>query len=179
MSKNRLNSKARHQHNLRLWRGKQSKLRARQQTASVAAFDGEAFRAAVAEVCERHGVAVCVCLGTLTDKKLFSTSICLDSARRSKAKKLHDLCFGAVVESEYTGPRVWKKPGNVIEEVPQFKNEDGYLCVSLEMENGNWEVHPIHEIQAKLFVPNPENKTRVRHKDGDKLNNTRENLEWC
>jgi predicted XRE-type DNA-binding protein len=37
----------------------------------------------------------------------------------------------------------------------------------------------VHRLLAKSFIPNPENKPNINHKDGDPSNLTLENLEWC
>jgi hypothetical protein len=53
------------------------------------------------------------------------------------------------------------------------KNGKGYLRVSI---SGRLEF--VHRLVANQYVPNPENKPQVNHKDGNKLNNHYTNLEW-
>lgn len=55
---------------------------------------------------------------------------------------------------------------------------EGYLCVKLygliEMSQKS-----VHRLLAEVFIDNPNNLPMVNHKDGDRLNNTLSNLEWC
>jgi hypothetical protein len=56
-------------------------------------------------------------------------------------------------------------------------NGSGYLRVEFRIDNKRFH-RVIHRVLAKVFIPNPENKKEVNHKDGNKLNNKLSNLEW-
>lgn len=54
----------------------------------------------------------------------------------------------------------------------------GYECVDLWQENKGTK-KAVHRLLATAFIPNPENKPTVDHKDGNRQNNALENLRWA
>lgn len=54
----------------------------------------------------------------------------------------------------------------------------GYPVVMLSL-NCDIKLHKLHRLIAIAFIPNIENKPFINHKDGNKLNNSLDNLEWC
>lgn len=68
----------------------------------------------------------------------------------------------------------------VLKPVNNSKNSsNNYLIVTLVDELGRRKNRPIHRLMCETFLPNPENKAHVNHKDGNKLNNAFSNLEWA
>ena len=57
-------------------------------------------------------------------------------------------------------------------------NYRGYLCITLS-KNGKSTQYKIHRLVATAFLHNYLELPQVNHKDGDKLNNCVDNLEWC
>lgn len=57
-------------------------------------------------------------------------------------------------------------------------NKLGYKLIVLS-KNGARKAFCVHRLVAKAFIPNPENKPTVDHKDRNKANNWVENLRWA
>lgn len=59
----------------------------------------------------------------------------------------------------------------------QRLNNDGYPVVGLKKNKKNKTLR-VHRLMAIAFLPNPENKTQVNHKNGIRHDCTLENIEW-
>lgn len=62
--------------------------------------------------------------------------------------------------------------------IKQYADRSGYMTVYLYNGEGTRGFFLVHRLVAKVFVPNPWKKKEVNHIDGNKSNNTFDNLEW-
>ena len=108
-----------------------------------------------------------------------------ESAYEFKWKYIEDL---TIIDDE-----LWNKVQDIFPDAEDYfvsnkgrvKNKSGKISVG-RITHGYNEVYIgkgvsrkfIHTLVAKLFIPNPENKPCVNHKDGNKNNNDVSNLEW-
>mgnify|MGYP003657666585 CR=1 FL=1 len=60
----------------------------------------------------------------------------------------------------------------------QYVGSTGYYMVSFSYNNKS-KPQRVHRLLSINFIDNPKNLKYVNHKDGDKLNYTLSNLEWC
>jgi len=59
-----------------------------------------------------------------------------------------------------------------------YIGSNGYPAVGLKI-NGKTVVCSVHRLLALAYIPNPCNRPQVNHIDGNKLNFSLSNLEWC
>lgn len=90
---------------------------------------------------------------------------------------------GNVWSVDRTVKRIYKNGQVVIQPIPgrslklSKNSRTGYLECGL-CEGSKTTIRAVHRLVAEAFLPNPESKPQVNHKDGNKLNNKLTNLEW-
>ena len=57
-------------------------------------------------------------------------------------------------------------------------NQQGYKVITMMKDNKAY-TKTLHRLLAIAFIPNLNNYCCINHKDGNKLNNNLNNLEWC
>lgn len=73
--------------------------------------------------------------------------------------------------------RVWSKKHNKF--MQDRADKDGYRRINLRAEDKKSYTRFIHRLVAEAYIPNPDNKPEINHKDENKTNNCVSNLEWA
>lgn len=72
----------------------------------------------------------------------------------------------------------YNNPSKKIKKLKQYKNWKGYLRIILYKDKTPYNLS-VHRLVAEAFLPNPQRKPEVNHKNGIKTDNKIQNLEWA
>ena len=80
----------------------------------------------------------------------------------------------------YSNGTVYRKNtrGLIREAKQSYVSRNKKYTVVTYTESGKQTSYYVHRLVAEAFIPNPEDKPQVNHKDGNPSNNNVENLEW-
>ena len=93
----------------------------------------------------------------------------------------HVLSLERIIEYEYktkSGLIIIKRSVKKSKKLKTRINESGYYSTDFQVNNIK-ETVTIHRLLAEAFIPNPENKPTVNHKNGIKSDISISNLEWA
>ena len=85
--------------------------------------------------------------------------------------------YGARI-SVYSDGSVWNHRGNKNKRRFGDTSDKGYKRIIVR-ENDKMHTVFVHKLVALAYIPNPDNKPQINHKNGNKTDNRPENLEWC
>lgn len=95
-------------------------------------------------------------------------------------KKYEDYYLIDNIGNVISKPRLTKNKNqftNIYKVLTPKISKHGYLTITLCVDN-KLKTCLLHRLVAEVFIPNPKNLPCVNHKDGNKLNNYVDNLEW-
>lgn len=75
-------------------------------------------------------------------------------------------------------PKHWHKRSHSGKWLSASITKGGYAKVSLRKQK-NAKHYLVHRLVALTYIDKPDGKPAINHKDGEKLNNCVDNLEWC
>ena len=74
---------------------------------------------------------------------------------------------------------VWSNKQNGVHKLKRRKHNRGYAQVNCYEKGGKRSYPLVHRLVAEAFIPNPDGKPDVNHRNGNKQDCAVSNLEWC